>query len=125
MFKHIFLSICIAILFNSCIVSKKKYDDLLAQKVRLEADLSDRSAELEKSNADVTDLSEKLKKLKEDTTNLGIDLRNNSQRLTQLQKEHEQMNASYKNLLTSSGKVTRDLAEHQEQLLAIQDNLDK
>jgi chemotaxis protein MotB len=122
--KHILISLLALILFNSC-VSKKKYDDLLAQKVRLEADLSDRSSQLEASNTELTDANEQLRKLKEDTTNLGIDLRNNSQRLAQLQKEHDQMNASYKNLLTSSGKMNRDLAQHQEQLLSIQENLDR
>jgi chemotaxis protein MotB len=124
MFKQVLQFLILIAILNSC-VSKKKFDDLLAQKVRLEADLSDRSSQLEKTTADANDLSEKLKKLKEDTTNLGMDLRTNSHRLAQLQKEHDQMNASYKNLLTSSGKMNRDLLQHQEQLLAIQENLEK
>jgi chemotaxis protein MotB len=123
--KKVFLFPILFILASSCIVSKKKYDELLAQKVRLEADLSDRSGELEKAGLEIGDLQQKLTRLKEDTTNLGIDLRNNIQRLTQLEKEHTQLNTSYKNLLTSSGKMNRDLAQQQEQLLAIQENLDR
>lgn len=124
MHKQVVTLIVVVIIVTSC-VSKKKFDDLLAQKVRLEADLSDRSTTLDKANTDLDSLNGHLKKLKEDTTSLGIDLRSSSQRLAQLQKEHEQMNASYKNLLTSSGKMNRDLVQHQEQLLSIQGNLDR
>jgi chemotaxis protein MotB len=114
-----------AVILTSCIVSKKKYDELLAQKVRLEADLNDKSTLLDKSNLDLDDVSAKLNQLKEDTTNLGIDKRANAKRLAQLEKEHASLNTSYKNLLNSSGKLNRDLTQQQEQLLAIQQNLDK
>jgi chemotaxis protein MotB len=112
-------------ILSSCIVSKKKYDDLLAQKVSMEADLADKNARLDKATADLKDLDEKLKKLKEDTTGLGIDVRNTSQKLASLEKEHEQLNTYYKNLMTSSGKLNRDIAQQQEQLLAIQQNLER
>jgi chemotaxis protein MotB len=123
--KRIFLSIFLIVIFSSCIVSKKKFDELLAQKVRMEADLADRSAELDRANADLADVSEKLRKLKEDTTNLGIDLRNNSMMLARLGKEHDQLSSNYKNLLTNSGRLNRDMAQQQEQLLAIQENLER
>jgi chemotaxis protein MotB len=122
--KKLLLAILLTSLFSSCIVSKKKYDEMVAQKVRTEADLADRTTSLDKANADVKDLDEKVKKLKDDTTNLGIDVRNTSQKLTNLEKEHEQLNTYYKNLMTSSGKLNRDIAQQQEQLLAIQQNLD-
>lgn len=108
---------------TSCVVTKKKYDDLLAQKVSMEADLMDKNSRLEKANADLKDLDEKLKKLKEDTTNLGIDVRNTGHKLASLEKEHEQLNTYYKNLMTSSGKLNRDIAQQQEQLATFQDNL--
>jgi chemotaxis protein MotB len=110
-------------MLSSCIVSKKKFDDMLAQKVRMEADLADRDASLEKANTDLKSLEEQLKKLKEDTTNLSIDVRNTSQKLSSLEKEHAQVSTYYKNLMTSSGKLNRDFASQQEQLLVIQDNL--
>lgn len=112
-----------ALLISSCVVSKKKYDSLLAQKVRLEADLSDKSGDLDKARLNITDLEQALASLKEDTTHLGIDLRSNRQRLGQLEKEHDQLNATYKNLLSSSGRMNRDLEAQQQQLLAIQENL--
>ncbi len=113
------------LLISSCVVSKKKYDELLAQKVRLEADLNDCSSELTSARVAITDLQTRLDSLKQDTTNLGIDLRNNSQRLTQLEQDYSQLMTTYKNLVASSGKMNRDLMEQQEQLLAIQENLDK
>lgn len=115
----------LAIVLSSCIVTKKKYDDLLAQKVRTEADLADKTSQLDKANSDITQLSDELKKLKEDTTNLGIDLRSSSKKLSDLEKEHTQLNTYYKNLLNSSGKMNRDMAQQQEQLLTIQQNLEK
>ncbi|HEY9048679.1 MAG TPA: OmpA family protein [Ohtaekwangia sp.] len=123
--KHLLLPFFICLIFSSCIVSKKKYDELLAQKIRTEADLADRSAQLDKANLNLDSLSQVLKKLKEDTTSLGIEKRNKSQRLAELEKEHSKLNNNYKNLVTSSGKQTRDLVQQQEQLLAIQQNLEK
>lgn len=123
--QKILLAIFVMAVMSSCIVSKKKYDDLLAQKVSMEADLADKNARLDQATSDLKDLEEKLKKLKEDTTNLGIDVRNTSQKLASLEKEHEQLNIYYKNLMTSSGKLNRDIAQQQEQLLAIQQSLER
>jgi chemotaxis protein MotB len=106
-------------------VSKKKYDDMLAQKVRMEADLADRDAQLEKATSELTDALTKLSQLKEDTTSLGSDKRSAQKRLAELEKEHEQLSSYYKSLLTSSGKLNRDMASQQEQLLAIQNNLEQ
>lgn len=123
--NRIFLSLILLLVFSSCIVSKKKYDDLLAQKVRMEADLADRGAELDQANTNIAGLEETLRQLKEDTTNLGIDVRNASQRLARLEKEHDHLNSTYRNLLTNSGRMNRDMAQQQQQLLAIQENLER
>jgi len=123
--KQVLLATSLLFIFSSCIVTKKKYDDLLAQKVRTEADLADRTTQLDKANTDLASLSEELKKLKEDTTALGIDKRSTAKRLATLEKEHEQLNTYYKNLLTSSGQTNRDMAQQKEQLLALQQNLEK
>lgn len=109
----------------SCIVPKKKYDEMLAQKVRTEADLADRTAQLDKANAELDDVRQQLAKLKEDTTSLGIDKRSAAQRLATLEREHAQLNTYYKNLMNSSGKLNRDMAQQQQQLQMIQDNLEK
>jgi chemotaxis protein MotB len=111
------------LILSSCIVSKKKYDDMLAQKVSMEADLADKNNQLTKATADLKDLNEKLSQLQSDTTNRGIDFRNTRQKLSTLEKEHDQLNTYYKNLMTSSGKLNRDIAQQQEQLAAFQESL--
>ncbi|RAV98270.1 OmpA family protein [Pseudochryseolinea flava] len=116
---------CPLLLLSSCIVTKKKYDDLLAQKVRLEADLQDRTAQLETSNASIDSLQKLLSTLKSDTSALGSQKRLNNARLAALEKEHQQLNSNYKNLVSNSGKLNRDLSTQQEQLLAIQQSLEK
>jgi len=113
------------IICSSCIVTKKKYDDMLAQKVKTEGELSEKTDALNKANADIEDLNKKLDQLKSDTTSLGIDSRATAQKLATLNKEYDQLNSNYKNLINSSGKLNRDLSQHKEQLLMIQDNLEK
>lgn len=110
---------------QGCIVSKKKYDDLLAQKVKSEGELAQANERLAKASSDITTLNEQVTGLKGDTTDLGQNLRSASQRLDQLNQEYEQLNSFYKNLLNSSGKLNRDLTLQKEQLLAIQENLEK
>jgi chemotaxis protein MotB len=113
------------LVFSSCVVTKKKYDDMLAQKVKLEADLAERNQQLEKANQELAALDEKVKQLAADTTILGTDLKSRSARLAELNNEYDKLNAYYKNLLTSSGKLNRDMAQQQEQLLAIQTSLER
>lgn len=121
--KTLFSLVIVALTFSSCIVSKKKFDDMLAQKVKAEGELNEKSTQLDKANADLADLNAKLTQLKQDTTQLGEEYRSTSQKLAGLNKEYDQLNAYYKNLLNSSGKMNRDLTEQKEQLLTIQDNL--
>jgi len=110
---------------QGCIVSKKKFDDLLAQKVKADGELVETSAKLSKATVDLAELNEVLNKLKSDTSNMGDALRSTSQKLDGLNNEYDQLNAYYKNLLNSSGKLNRDLTVQKEQLLAIQENLEK
>jgi len=119
------LSFLLFFVLQGCVVTKKKYDDMLAQKVKAEGELIEKTASLDKATKDLADLNSKLTDLKKDTTELGSQLRSTSQRLTDLNKDHDQLNAYYKNLLNSSGKLNRDAAQQREQLLAIQENLER
>lgn len=123
--KVLLITLSVSFLFSSCIVTKKKYDELLAQKVRLDADVADRDSLLTKANAELQNLDERVNKLSADTTAMGQDVRTKSARLAEMDKEYAQLNNYYKNLLTSSGKLNRDMAQQQEQLLAIQQNLER
>ncbi len=120
-----FLIAASAVLFSSCIVSKKKFDDILAQKVKADGDLADRNKELESANASISSLQESLKKMRTDSVTLEQTYKANQKKLDVLNKEFDQINTSYKNLLTNSGKLNRDVALQRDQLLAIQNNLEK
>jgi chemotaxis protein MotB len=117
--------ICLLVSLSSCIVSKKKYDDMLAQRVKAEGDLADKTAQLDKANASITQLNETLNQLRQDTSELGYSYRTSRKKLEDLNNEYDQLNSMYKNLLNSSGKLNRDLVQQKDQLLAIQDNLEK
>lgn len=121
--KRLSIFLLLAFLSSSCIVTKKKYDDMLAQKVKAEGELAQKNSLLNKATADINNLNQSIEKLKQDTASLGENFRASSSKMNALNKEYDQLNAYYKNLLNSSGKLNRDVTQQKEQLLAIQDNL--
>lgn len=123
--SSILLLLAIAFSLSSCVVTKKKFDDILAQKIKGDGELADKKIELEKANANIDSLSSNVRKLAQDTLQLSEQVNTMTTRLSGLNKDYEQLNAYYKNLLNSSGKLNRDMTQQKEQLLSIQDNLDK
>ena len=121
----ILLIASLSLVTTSCIVSKKKFEDILAQKVRTDGDLADKKVELEKANASIDSLSTSVQKLVKDTLDLSEQLTATTARLGGVNKDYDQLNNYYKNLLNSSGKLNRDMSQQKEQLLAIQTNLEK
>ena len=87
--------------------------------------MAETSARLEKANTELAEVNASLTQLKSDTTHMGEVLRSTAQKLEGLNHEYDQLNAYYKNLLNSSGKLNRDFTIQKEQLLAIQDNLER
>jgi len=88
---------------------------MLAQKVKAEGELSDKTKELDKAN-------ESLKKLKQDSIDLSKNIQAGNKALTDLNTSFEKLNESYRMSLSKSGK---DLAQQRDQLLAIQYSLEK
>ena len=123
--KKLVLLTVVSLLLSSCLVSKKKFDDMLAQKVKTEWELNDKTTELDALNKNYSKLEADFTQLKKDTLDLGSSLRQNQKKLAGLETEHDQLNLMYKNLLNNSGKLNRDLTQQQQQLLSIQENLDK
>lgn len=123
--KKLTLLVLCSVLFNGCIVSKKKFDDMLAQKVKTETDLNDKTAALDTLTKNFSALEQNFNQLKGDTSRLGSSLRQNQRKLAGLEKEHDELNTLYKNLMSNSGRLNRDLTQQQQQLLTIQQNLDK
>lgn len=121
---RIFTSMLAIVLLGSC-VSQKKFDELLAERVKIESE----KADLEES---LNAADEKISKLEEEVSTLNTDLTSNKEtldrtqtELTTLKEEHEQLQTYYNNLLTKSGNLNKDLAEQQERLMTLQANLDK
>src|SRR6185369_1015582 len=113
--NRLFFLIALSLILSSCIVSKKKFDDMLAQKVKAEGELSDKTKDLDKAN-------EALKKLKQDSVDLTQNIQASTKKLADLSREYERLNASYRMSLSKSDK---DLAQQRDQLLAIQYSLEK
>ncbi|MFM7486217.1 MAG: OmpA family protein [Cytophagales bacterium] len=123
--KNAFFIFITVALLSSCVVSKKKFDDMLAQKIKAEGDLVDKNKELDTANASLSELRESIKKLQQDTASLNATYQSNRKKLNGLNQEYNQLNTNYKNLLTNSGKLNRDISQQRDQLLVIQENLDK
>lgn len=108
----------------SC-VTQKKYDDLLSEKIQLETDLTNAKDSLETALTRASRLKAEAEQLKADTAGLGEYIRKDRKKLADLKKEYDQLETYYNNLLNNSGKLTRDLAEQQERLLSLKENLEQ
>jgi chemotaxis protein MotB len=125
MTKNFLFVLSTLLICSSCIVSKKKYETLLAQNVRTEADLAARTAQLDSANNSLSALTERLHQLKKDTASIGEERRAKILQLIALENEHQKLTNTHKNLIASNGKQNRDLVQQQEQLLVIQENLER
>ena len=111
-----------ATILSAC-VSQKKFDELLAEKVRLEADYADLETKLEAAESKISRLEEEVSGLEKEITDKTESIQNLESQLATLQEEHDQLQTYYNNLLSNSGKLNRDLAEQQERLLELQESL--
>jgi len=123
--KFSFIVIFLSAGLSSCIVSKKKFDEMLAQKIRAESELMDRSAKLNDSETSNRELTGKVQQLTQDSIRQVSENEGLNNRFNTLTSDYNQLNTYYKNLLSSSGKMNRDLSTQKEQLMAIQENLER
>jgi chemotaxis protein MotB len=98
---------------------------MLAQKIKAEGELSDKSKQLDQANASIAHLNESLKRLKQDSADLSQSIQTGNRKLTELNSEYEKLNANYKLSLNKSGKLNQDLTQQRDQLLAIQASLER
>ncbi len=122
--KRITLLISVVLVISASCVTQKKYDDLLGDKINLETDLANSRDSLETSLGVVSRLENELSNLKKDTASLGGKIRATNSKYKKLSADHAQLETYYNNLLNNSGKMTRDLAEQQERLLTLKENLE-
>ena len=109
--------------FSSCIVSKKKFDELLTEKVKLDAELSDLNAKIDQLETDIAALETELKSTTENRDLIEAELKEKKAALSDLQAEHDELQGYYDNAVNNSGRLNRDLAEQHTQLMALQKTL--
>lgn len=121
--KGLSLAVLILIIGNSC-VSQKKYDQLLADKVRLEAQKYECDEALEVAENTLERLRSELSELKETSAGLRQDLQLSSENLKVKTEAYKELEEYYNNLVNSSGKLNKDLAEQQQRLLSAREELE-
>ncbi|MDH5396697.1 MAG: OmpA family protein [Cyclobacteriaceae bacterium] len=122
--RLIFYYSLLLVFLNSGCVTQKKYNELLADKVKLEGELVEQQDSLDLALQRAEELQMQVERLLADTTSLGADLKQTKEELSNLNVEYEQLETFYNNLLNNSGKLNRDLAEQQERLLALKESLE-
>lgn len=123
--KQTVLLIVMTIALSSCVVSKKKFNELLAEKIRTEADLLSKASDLEHTESLRDSLDALTRRLTQDTSRLSSTIDGINSRFKTLESDYSQLNSTYKNLLNSSGKLNRDFSQQREELLTIQENLNR
>jgi len=112
------------IILSSCI-APKKYNEQLAENVRMEGEITQLKSDLDNAHKRIASLNAKLDSLGKDHSATKAKLSATSDSLENLQNEHEKLQTLYDNVLKNSGKLNRDLAEQQERLLTMQQNLEE
>ncbi|MEM7551073.1 MAG: OmpA family protein [Bacteroidota bacterium] len=125
MLKSFFYFLIISVfILQSCIVSKKVYDETLADKIATEAELQEKSEALEESKDRIASLNKRVEDLLADSTTthqelakVKSELEENKQRLGQLQKY-------YDDLIDNKANLDKDLEKQQRELLDIRKSLE-
>ena len=109
---------------SSCVVSKKKFDELLTEKVKMEADLNELKSKINQLESSIDSLEANLESTTTDRNKLEADLKEKKATLSNLQAEHDELQGFYDNAINNSGRLNRDLAEQHNRLMGLQKTLD-
>ncbi|MFN8415049.1 MAG: OmpA family protein [Cytophagaceae bacterium] len=135
--KLVMYSIGSAILLfsmNSCIVSKKKYDDMTRMKSALEADKALCDENLEKLKNEYVALQKQLDSLKKQNADLRQDTTDLNMALRKTQTDFDNLNSTYQRLLSTHTKIinynaaeleklNKDLSKRELEVKNLQSNL--
>ena len=110
---------------SSCVVSKKQFDELLTEKVKLEADMQEMAAKIDKLATEVDSLQTSLQDVTANRDELAGELAKKKKALSDLQAEHDKLQGYYDNAVNNSSRLNRDLAEQHNRLLALQKTLEQ
>jgi chemotaxis protein MotB len=121
--KSIPLYLLLAMAASGC-VPQKKYNTLLADKVRLEALQTECEEKLAIANNGLQRLEQQNSALEAARNGLQQDLSNTSQELQARQKAYKELEDYYNNLVNTSGKLQGDLSEQQKRLISAREELE-
>lgn len=113
----------LCIIMSSC-VAKKEFDALTSEKNTLENDKLKLQEELKVTDEKVNRLEVQVEDLKGKNEALQSDFDLVSKELKDVQGEYNRIKQLYDNLLTNSSQLNSDLAQQQQRLLAIEDDLE-
>lgn len=113
----------ICIFLSSC-VAKKEFDALTGEKNTLENDKLKLEEQLEVAKEKTNRLEVQVEDLKGKNTALQSDFDLINKELKDVQGDYKRIKQLYDNLLTNSGQLNSDLAQQQQRLLAIEDDLE-
>lgn len=116
------LLFCISLL-ASC-VSKKEYDALFNEKTGLENENAELQEQLDIAEEKISRLEVQLEDVKGKNEVLESDLDMLQEQFNTVQGEYQRINQLYNNLLNNSNELSSDLAQQQQRLLAIEDDLE-
>jgi chemotaxis protein MotB len=109
----------------SCVVSKKQFDELLTEKVKLEGELTDLKTKIETLEFEIKELEENLKTTTADRDAIDKELAEKKKTLSDLQAEHDELQGYYDNAVNNTGRMSRDLQEQANKLMALQKTLEQ
>ncbi|OEK05026.1 OmpA family protein [Roseivirga misakiensis] len=121
--KKLSLLTIISILLASC-VAKKEFDAVSLERNQLENDKTRLQEELKVANEKINRLEVQVEDLQGKNTTLKSDLDFVSEELKKVQEDYTRIKQLYDNLLTNSSQLSTDIAQQQQRLLAIEDELE-
>ena len=125
LFRSLLVLMFIPLILGACVVSKKQFDELLTEKVKLEGEMTDLKTKMEALEFEIKELEENLSSTTADRDAIEKELAEKKQTLSDLQAEHDQLQGYYDNAVNNSGRMSRDLQEQANKLMAMQKTLEQ
>jgi chemotaxis protein MotB len=116
--------IALIILSSAACVTQKKYDELLAEKVKLDAEKMELEDKVQMKNNAIESLEAQLTEEREKLEQTKKVYQESQTSLDSLQQQYTTLNDYYDKLMSSSGKLNKDLANKEKQLLQMEADLE-
>lgn len=120
---QILFTLLAGIILSSC-VAKKEYDALFNEKTSLENENAELKEKLEVAEEKISRLEVQVQEYKGKSEATQKDLDFLTEQFNTVKGEYDRISQLYNNLLSNSSQLNTDLAQQQQRLLAIQDDLE-